>query len=74
MLAEEQEFLGEACSRSEQGIDLAVGLEVVEPSDGGQDGLLRAAVAPVVFDDLEIGAGAGLFGAEDQGGLLIEPP
>ena len=46
--------------------------QFVEAAEGGEDGLLGAAVAPVVFDELQVGARAGLFGAEEHGGLRSE--
>ena len=73
MFGEDQQFVREACTGAEQAVDLTVLLEFVESAQSGQDGLLRAAVAPVVLDDLEVGAWAGLFGAEEQGDLRIEP-
>ena len=73
MFGEDQQFLGEACSGSEQAIDLAIGLEFVDAPERGQDRLLRPAVAPVVLDDLQIGAWAGLLGAEEHGDLHFKP-
>src|SRR5262249_60360013 len=72
-LGEEEDLLGEACSGGEQAIDLAAVLQVVEAAEGGEDALAGPAVLPVVFDDLEIGAGPGFLGAEEHGGLLKEP-
>ncbi len=72
MFREDQQLLGEACTGGEQAIDLVIGLQLVEPAQRSQDGLLRPAVAPVVFDDLQIGTWSGLFGAEEHGELLCE--
>ena len=72
MFGEHQQLVGKACSGGEQGIDLAAGLQLVEAAQGGQDGLLGAAIAPVVFDELEIGAWSGLFGAEEHVELRFE--
>src|SRR5689334_18909135 len=73
MLGEYQELAGKACSGGEQGIDLAAGLQLIQAAQGGQDGLLGAAIAPVVFDELQIGAWSGLFGAEEHDELRFEP-
>jgi hypothetical protein len=70
---EDQQFVGEACAGSEQGIDLAV-LELVKSAERGEDRLLGPAVAPAIFDDLQIGAGAGFLGAEEHGELRYASP
>ena len=67
-----EELVGEACPGAEQAIDGAPFLEFVEAAEGGEDGLLGAAIAPVVFDELEVGAGAGLLGAEEHGALRVK--
>jgi hypothetical protein len=71
VLRQDQELVGEAGPGVEQAVDGAALLEIVESSQGGEDALARSAVLPVVFDDLEIGAWAGLLGAEEHGCLAL---
>jgi hypothetical protein len=71
MSGENEEFLGEACAGPEESVDGAALLEFVEPAEGGEDRLLRAAVAPVVFDELKVGTWARLLGAEEHGDLRM---
>src|SRR6516165_2570729 len=68
---QQHQGLGEACAGDEEGIELAAGLELVEPSECGEDVLAGAAVFPAVFDQLQVGAWAGLLGAEEHGSLWI---
>ena len=65
----DQEFVGEAGAGAEQAVDGAALLQVVEAAEGSEDSLPRSAVVPVVGDELEVGAWAGLFGTEEPGGL-----
>ena len=67
---DDQRLFGEAGAGSEQGFESSVGLESVESAEGGDDALAGAAVAPVIFDDLQVAAVAGGFGAEEHGGAL----
>ena len=53
---EQQDGLGQACARGEEGIELAVLLELIETPQGGDDPLAGSAVLPAVLDDLEVGA------------------
>jgi hypothetical protein len=71
MRGEDQPFAGEAGAGSEQSLDGAAFLEVVEAAEGGQDALVRPAVASVVCDELQVGTGTGLLGAEEQDGLRM---
>src|SRR5439155_379493 len=54
MLRKHQQLLREACPRCEQGINLTAGLKLVETAQRGQNSLLGSAIAPMVFDYLEI--------------------
>jgi hypothetical protein len=72
MGGEDEEFVGEACAGAEQSVDGAFLLEFIESSEGGEDGLLGPSVAPVILDELEVGAGTGFFGAEEHGGLRVQ--
>lgn len=49
-------------------------LEVIEPSQGGEDPLSGASLLPAVLDDLEIGAWTGGLGTEEHGGLVFGTP
>src|SRR6267142_3335150 len=64
---QEQDLLREAGPGGEQGIELARLLEAIQPTQRHEDALPGAAVAPVVFDDLEVGPWAGVFGAKEHG-------
>src|SRR5215469_2491016 len=68
---QQHQGLGEACAGDEEGIELAAGLELVEPPEGSEDVLAGAAVFPAVFDQLQVAAWAGLLGAEEHGSLWI---
>jgi hypothetical protein len=41
-------------------------LELIEPSQGGDDPLAWSSVFPAVLDDLEVGASAGLLRAAND--------
>ena len=69
MRGEHQGCFGELRSRLEQAFELAVLLEFVQPSHGGDDALLTASVEPLVLDDLKIHPVAGAFLAEEHGGI-----
>ena len=74
MSGEDEDRPGESRPRSEQGIELAGLLELVEPAQGGDDALPGASALPAVLDDLEIGACPGGLGAEKLGDLPKGPP
>ena len=69
VLGEQQDRAGQAGAGGEQGVELAALLELIEPSQGGDDALPGAAALPAVLDDLEVGAGTGGLGAEEHGAL-----
>jgi hypothetical protein len=71
---EEEDGLGEAGPRDQQGIELAGLLEVIEPPQGGEDPLAGPSVLPAVLDDLEIGAWAGGLGTEEHGAPVVGTP
>jgi len=71
---EEQDGVGQAGARGEQGIELAGLLELVEPSEGGEDPLAGSPALPAVLDDLKVGAGAGGLGSEEHGVLVVGTP
>jgi len=71
MSGKDKEFLGEAGTGTEQAIDGVAVLQFVEAAEGGEDSLLRAAVAPVVFDELKVGTWSRLLGAEEHGDLRM---
>ena len=62
-----QNPLGEARPRREQGVELAGLPQSIEPTQRDEDALLRSAVAPVIFNDLEVGPRSGPFDAEEHG-------
>ena len=74
VLGDQQDRLGQAGAGGEQGVELAGLLELIEPPEGGDDALARAAALPAVLDDLEIGAWAGRLGAEEHGALRCGTP
>ena len=53
---EQEDGLGRASAREQQGIELAGLLELIESPQGGDDPLSGSAVLPAVLDDLEVGA------------------
>ena len=63
--------VGQTSTRGQQSIELAAFLELVESTQRGNDPLPGAAVLPTVLDDLEVGACAGLLGAEEHGALVV---
>lgn len=71
---EQEDGLGQAGVRGQQGIELAGLLELVEPPQGGDDPLSGLAVLPAVRDAREVGAWPGGLGAEDQGVLVFGTP
>ena len=74
MLGEQQHLVGEAGTGTQESIELAGGLELLELAQGGEHLLAAASRFPAVFDDLEVGAGPGLFDAEEHGALHSETP
>ncbi len=66
--------LGQTSTRGQKSIELAAFLELVESAQRGNDPLPRATILPTVLDDLEVGASAGLLGAEEHGALVFETP
>ena len=71
---EEQDGLGQASARDQQGVELSGLLELVESPEGGDDPLPGSSVLPAVLDDLEVGACAGLLGAEEHGAPVVGTP
>jgi hypothetical protein len=71
---EEEDGLGQACSRDQQGIELTALLELIESSQGGDDPLAGSPVLPAVLDDLEVSAWPGRLGSEEHGALVVETP
>ena len=71
---EQQYRLGQACPRGQESIELAGLLELIEPPESGDDPLPGASVLPAVLDDLEVGASAGVLGAEEHGALVVRTP
>ena len=53
---EEEDGLGEAGARDQEGVELPGLLELVETAECGDDPLTRSSVLPAVLDDLEVGA------------------
>ena len=64
---QQQHALGEARPRREQGVELAGLPQLIEPTQRHEDALPRSAVAPVIFNDLEVGPWSGPFDAEEHG-------
>ena len=71
---QDQDVATESCAREQEAIELAGLLELIESPQGGEDALPWSAVFPAVLDDLEVGAWAGLLGAEEHGALVVETP
>src|SRR6185437_13099886 len=71
---EQEDRVGQAGARGEQGVELTGLLELVKPAEGGDDPLAGSSALPAVLDDLEVGAGAGGLGAEEHGTLVFETP
>jgi hypothetical protein len=71
---EEEDGLGQASARDQQGIELPVLLQMVESSQGGDDPLPGSSVHPAVLNDLKVGAWAGGLGPEEHGALVVGPP
>src|SRR5512135_986709 len=71
---EEQDRLGQARARGQQGIELSGLLELVESSQGGEEPLAGSPVLPAVLDDLEVGAWPGRLGSEEHGALEVGAP
>jgi hypothetical protein len=71
---EQEDGLGQACPRDQQGVELSSLLELVESSQGGDDPLPGAPILPAVLDDLEVGAWTGGLGAEEHGALVVGTP
>ena len=74
MLGEQQDGSCQAGTRSEQSVELAALLELIEASQSGDDPLPGASAFPAVLDDLEVGAGSGGLGAEEHGALQSRTP
>ena len=71
---EEEDGLGQACARDQEGIELPGLLELIESPQGGDDPLAGSPVLPAVLDDLEVGAWSGRLGAEEHGALVVGTP
>ena len=72
MGGQQQHLFGEACSGSEQAVEVSGLPQFIESAQGGEDPLAYAAVVTGVLDDLQILAWSGLFDAEEHGGLLAK--
>jgi hypothetical protein len=66
---QEENMLGEASAGSEQAVEVAGLLKLIESSEGNEDALAHAPLVAGVFDNLEVLAWTGLFDAEEHGGL-----
>jgi hypothetical protein len=64
-----EQLLGKAGAGAEQAVQRFPLAEFLNAAEGGEDALVGPAVLPVVLDDLQVGAGPGFLGAEEQGGL-----
>ena len=64
---DEQHLIGELGARSEQGGQCSRSAKLIGAAKRGDDRLAHGAVDALVFDDLHIGAFAGLFEAEEHG-------
>ena len=71
---QEEDVAAVSSAREQEGVEMAGLLELVEPSQGGDDALPRPPVFPAVLDDLEVGAWSGGLGAEEHGALVVETP
>ncbi len=71
---EQEDGLGQAGARDQQGVELAGLLELLEASQSGDDPLPWSSILPAVLDDLEVGAGSGGLGAEGHGARVVETP
>src|SRR5262249_54743723 len=69
VLGDQQDGVGQAGTGGQQGIELATGLELIEPAQGGNDALPGASGFPAVLDDLEVGTRPGSLGAEEHSAL-----
>ena len=56
MVCQDQDRLGPAGTGDEQSVKLSAALELIKPSQGGDDPLPGATTLPAVLDDLEVGA------------------
>jgi hypothetical protein len=74
MSREEENGLGEAGARDQEGVELTGLLELVESAECGDDPLAWSTVLPAVLDDLEVGACAGFLGAEEHSAPVVEAP
>jgi hypothetical protein len=74
MLGEQQDRAGQSGTRDEQSVELAAGLELIEPSQGGYDPLPGASALPAVLDDLKVRTGSRGLGAEEHGALQSGTP
>src|SRR5512135_2361278 len=70
----QEDGLGQAGARGQQGVELSGLLELVESPQGGEGPLAGSPVLPAVLDDLEIGAWSGGLGAEEHGALVVGTP
>jgi hypothetical protein len=66
----QQRGIGETRARAQQGVEPAVGFEVLDPSESGQDTLPGADAVARVLDDLQIAALPGEFDAEEHAAPL----
>ena len=64
---DDSDAVGESAEALEDGVDVALCLELIESSDGGDDALSDGSVFPAVFDDLEVTSCAGLLCAYEHG-------
>ncbi len=64
---DERHLIGQLGSRSEQGGQRSGSAKLIGAAKSGDDRLTHGAIDALVFDDLHIGAFAGLFEAEEHG-------
>ena len=74
MLGEHEDRASQAGSGDEQGVELAALLELIEPSQGGDDPLPGAPPLPAVLNDLEVGTRSRGFRTEEHGALQCGTP
>ena len=72
VLAEHRQPLDQPRAGFEQGLEAAGFLELLEPAEGGQHPLSRAALLPPVLDQLDVGVALGALDAEEHGASLVD--
>src|SRR6478672_7556536 len=67
---DQQRGFGETRARAQQSVEPAIGFEVLDAPESGQDTLPGAGAVARVLDDLQIAALPGGFDAEEHAGIL----